>query len=154
MLFQQANPNVSFGQQASKNPGGKPSKAIRTIPIVLARERSSSPSFLDEIRSTNKARSVDIDGNISLPSDMDVENGGHTPNMDLQGNGAGSKVGDVAGDTAFDTTPASYVSKVSKSIKIDDPTHVPGFTNVEVVVIEEDVLVDRNSIIPSIKFSN
>ncbi|KAL4388825.1 hypothetical protein GQ457_09G008060 [Hibiscus cannabinus] len=126
--------------------GGRPPEVVPGIQSGPSLEWSASPTSVQEQPVNKKNRTTDIEGvvvqEMVVDTMEDMENGEH---------GKGT-VGVVGPDQSG---KASYAHMVAKSGSDEERgKSAATLTDEEVVILENDVLVDRRGAIPSIQFSD
>ncbi|KAK8648888.1 hypothetical protein V6N13_129630 [Hibiscus sabdariffa] len=128
------------------NSGGRSPEVVPGIQSGPSLERPASPTSVQEQPVHKKNRTADIEGDVVQEMVMDtledMENGEH-------GKGTAGVVGSDQGGKA------SYAHMVAKSGSDEERgKSAATLTDEEVVILENDVLVDRRGAIPSIEFSD
>ncbi|KAL4384528.1 hypothetical protein GQ457_15G012170 [Hibiscus cannabinus] len=142
------NPNVISGVPAYLNTDGRPPEAHPTVSHLLSLEQPASPTLLEEQPIVKKNKS---DYGVSLNTEIEAmdADSGEDQRGDMQ-----------TADTVNDhSDKGKEESKTYASVAAQSTEHgssrksTSAFVDEEVVVLDEDVILQRDGKIPSIQFS-
>ncbi|KAL4308431.1 hypothetical protein GQ457_01G006790 [Hibiscus cannabinus] len=155
MLSHQGNPTVAHEQREFDNPGGRPPEEMPAIDQTSVRERQASPSPLDSDRFSKKGHNEVPEIMHGTASDMDAEGELQSVSGDELLQKTGSRTADAVLIDPANPGKESYVIKLLGAQKIGGiGDSSKSFSDAEIIILDDDVLLDRSGAIPSIQFSN
>ncbi|KAK8484376.1 hypothetical protein V6N13_124479 [Hibiscus sabdariffa] len=140
----------------SVNPGGRPLDLVPVITSSQILERSASSTPIHGQPASKKNRTHDLDSEVSevvvameAACDVPVQK---VVSTDPYG---GLDTGDGRGEGSQRTEKQSYASMAAKSANVGEHgKSAAAIIDEEIVILEDDVIVERDEAIPSVQFSD